>query len=114
VYQLGICCVYIVFVAGNLKKVFDVYFTPIPVRLYMLILLLPLVLINYIPDLKKLAPLSGIANLITFAGLGIIFSYIFDSPLHPEELPLVGEAMNFPLFVGTTLFALEAVGVVSL
>lgn len=48
-YQLGICCIYVVFVASNLKSLFD-YFTGsvTDIRMYMLIILLPLILINWV------------------------------------------------------------------
>lgn len=114
VYQLGICCVYIVFVATNIKSVADYYIKPFDVRLYMLILLLPLILINYIRNLKRLAPLSTLANVITFVGLGIVLYYIFDQLPSIDTVEYVGTLKGYPLYVGTTLFALEAVGVVSI
>lgn len=80
----------------------------------MLILLLPLILINYVPNLKMLAPFSQVANFITFAGLAITLYYILQDLPPVSSRPLVGEPRNYSLFVGTTLFALEAVGVVSL
>ncbi|KAL0279968.1 UNVERIFIED_CONTAM: hypothetical protein PYX00_001406 [Menopon gallinae] len=112
VYQLGICCVYIVFVATNIKSVTDYYIQPIDVRLYMLMLLLPLILINYIRNLKRLAPLSTLANVITFIGLGIVLYYIFDDLPPIDTVEYVGTLKGYPLYVGTTLFALEAVGVI--
>ncbi|EEB18928.1 proton-coupled amino acid transporter, putative [Pediculus humanus corporis] len=112
VYQLGICCVYIVFVATNIKSVADYYIKPFDVRLYMLILLLPLILINYIRNLKRLAPLSTLANVITFVGLGIVLYYIFDQLPSIDTVEYVGTLKGYPLYVGTTLFALEAVGVI--
>lgn len=80
----------------------------------MLMLLLPLILINYIRNLKRLAPLSTVANVITFIGLGIVLYYIFDDLPPIDTVEYVGTLKGYPLYVGTTLFALEAVGVVSL
>ncbi|CAH0392445.1 unnamed protein product [Bemisia tabaci] len=111
VYQLGICCVYIVFVATTVKQVADELADPIDLRVHMLILLLPLILINYVPNLKMLAPFSQVANFITFAGLAITLYYILQDLPPVSSRPLVGEPRNYSLFVGTTLFALEAVGV---
>lgn len=79
----------------------------------MLILLLPLILINYIRNLKLLAPFSTIANLITFVGLSMILVYMFDDLPPISEREMFGTLRNFSLYFGTTLFALEAVGVVS-
>ncbi|CAB3373802.1 Hypothetical predicted protein [Cloeon dipterum] len=69
VYQLGICCVYIVFVASNIKEVIDVYVESIARAV-----------LNCLPGL--------------------------------EDRKLVGSVQGIPLFIGTTLFALEAVGVI--
>lgn len=51
IYQLGICCIYVVFVASNIKSLMD-YFTgsETDVRMYMLIILLPLILINWVSE----------------------------------------------------------------
>lgn len=67
VYQLGICCVYIVFVAKNIKEFVDDWYK-LEVEYYCLILLGPLILLNCIRNLKLLAPFSTLANVITFIG----------------------------------------------
>ncbi|KAF5294463.1 hypothetical protein FQR65_LT01589 [Abscondita terminalis] len=113
IYQLGICCVYVIFVALNTKKLVDVYLSePMGIELYTLILLIPFILILSVPNLKWLAPFSLFSNLITFASFGIVLYYIFLDLPSIENRPLVGTLYAFPLFFGTTLFALEAVGVV--
>lgn len=112
VYQLGICCVYIVFVATNVKQIADHYWGVLDVKIHMVILLIPLILLICIRNLKLLAPFSTFANVITFVGLGMILYYVFDDIASPSERDAFGSARNFPLFFGTTLFALEAVGVV--
>lgn len=80
----------------------------------MLILLVPLILINYIRNLKLLAPFSTLANVITFVGLTMILVYMFKDLPSLKEREMFGTLRNFSLYFGTTLFALEAVGVVSL
>lgn len=79
----------------------------------MLMLLIPLTLINYIRNLKLLAPFSSLANILTFIGLGMILVYVFEDLPPLSEREMFGTARNFSLYFGTTLFALEAVGVVS-
>ncbi|XP_023937504.2 proton-coupled amino acid transporter-like protein CG1139 [Bicyclus anynana] len=114
VYQLGICCVYIVFIADNIKKVVDPYYV-MAVEIHMLIILGPLIGFNLIPSLKMLAPFSALANALTFVGLGIVVYYLLagKKPEAAEDpLDLWGSADTFPLFFGTVLFALTAVGVV--
>ncbi|CAO1305140.1 unnamed protein product [Diamesa hyperborea] len=112
VYQLGVCICYIVFVATNVKQIVDVYWIQLDVKIHMLIILLPLIAINCIKNLKVLAPFSQLANIITFIGLGLVLYYVF------QELPSISEREafapieRFPLYFGTVLFALEAVGVV--
>ncbi|XP_029047226.2 proton-coupled amino acid transporter-like protein CG1139 isoform X1 [Osmia bicornis bicornis] len=112
VYQLGTCCVYTVFIGKNLHKALDPYMPNVDVRLYMLAMLLPLILVNWIRNLKFLAPCSTIANCITFASFGIILYYIFREPLSFENREPIGHVANFPLYFGTVLFALEAIGVI--
>lgn len=111
VYQLGICCVYIVFVATNVKQLVDIYLN-LDVKIHCMILLVPLIGINMIRNLKILAPFSTLANLITFVGLGMILFYILDDLPPLSEREMVADLGRFPLFFGTTLFALEAVGVI--
>ncbi|KAK3932263.1 Proton-coupled amino acid transporter-like protein [Frankliniella fusca] len=112
-YQLGICCVYIMFVSENMKQVVDAWTkTDTALKYYMLALLLPLILLNYIRNLKYLAPLSTLANAITFVGFGIILYYVFSALPDVSTVAFVRPIGSLPLFIGTTLFALEAVGVV--
>lgn len=108
IYQLGTCCVYVVFVASNIKSVADDYLeSPLDVRLCMLIILLPLILINWVRNLKYLAPFSTLANAITMVSFGIICYYIFRDPITVQGKNAVGTLNGFPLFFGTVLFALE-------
>lgn len=99
----------------------------------MIIILLPLIFINWvraffndeqivkfkiinilqIRNLKLLAPFSTFANFVTLITFGIIAYYIFKDPLTLEGKEMAGEVKKFPLFFGTVLFALEAIGVVS-
>lgn len=89
------------------------YVEPLNVRYYVLIMLVPLLGINLIRNLKLLVPFSKLANVITFVGLGIVLWYIFKDLPPISSRPLVGEPRNYTLFVGMTLFAVEAFGVVS-
>lgn len=42
----------------------------------------------------------------------LILYYIFEKPFEVEDKQAFGEVKNFPLFFGTVLFALEAIGVI--
>lgn len=63
--------------------------------------------------MKYLAPFSSIANVATVISFAIIWYYIFRDPLDLDGKEAVGKLREFPLFFGTVLFALEAIGVVS-
>ncbi|XP_047543601.1 proton-coupled amino acid transporter-like protein CG1139 [Vanessa atalanta] len=113
IYQIGTCCVYVVFVSENIKYIlnnqFDLKVTAVEVMLY---ILLPLVLMNWVRDLKYLAPFSAIANAVTIVSFGIILYYLFrEAPVLEDKYP-AGKIADFPLFFGTVLFALEAIGVI--
>ncbi|KAK5639775.1 hypothetical protein RI129_010586 [Pyrocoelia pectoralis] len=112
IYQFGICCVYIVFVGMNIQAVANEYVKEIAVELYMLMILLPLILVNWIRNLKRLAPFSTFANIISAGSFGIILYYIFTSGFTFEEREPVSNIESFPLFFGTVLFALEAIGLI--
>lgn len=111
-YQIGSCCIYVVFVASNIKHVADYYLPHIDVRIYMVILLLPLILINWVRNLKYLAPFSTIANIFTVISFVITAYYVFSDLPPVSERAAVANFRGMPLFFGTVLFAMEAIGVV--
>lgn len=52
IYQLGACCIYVVFVASNIKDIVDNFVDQdIDIRVFMLIILLPLILINWVREM---------------------------------------------------------------
>ncbi|KAA8588565.1 hypothetical protein FQN60_009910, partial [Etheostoma spectabile] len=136
--QLGFCCVYFVFLSDNIKQVCMVNWmmmgqaanattfnchmnhtnqTQILVpsfdsRLYMLCFLPALILLVFTPDLRYLAPLSLVANLVMSASLILIYFYSITNIRYPINLPKVGRAKDYPLFFGTAIFAFEGIGVV--
>ncbi|CAK1554053.1 unnamed protein product [Leptosia nina] len=110
-YQLGVCCVYIVFIADNFKKLCDPLFV-VSVEMHMLFILPLLIAFNMIPNLKVLAPFSGVANLATIVSLSIVVYYLLTMERSTKPLDLWGSFATFPLFFGTIVFALTAVGVV--
>ncbi|XP_037906525.1 proton-coupled amino acid transporter-like protein CG1139 isoform X1 [Hermetia illucens] len=110
-YQFGICCVYIVFVATNVKQIVDAYLVTLDVKVHIVILILPFTLIFLIRNLKLLAPFSQFGNIITFVALGMICYYLFQDMPSIDERTMVASAGTYPLYFGTVLFALQAVGV---
>lgn len=80
IYQVGACGIYVVFIATNIKSVVD-YFTDteLSIRIFMLILLLPLVFINWVKKIIHLR-IKFISMFLTDLGpkleiLGTIFFY---------------------------------------
>lgn len=112
-YQIGACCVYIVFISENLQQLFDIW-GHLDTRLYMLILLVPLIGLICIRNLKLLVPFSTAGTLATFVGLALVMYHItINLPLPSlSKRDPIGDITNFPLFFGTVMFAIESVGVV--
>lgn len=95
-------------------QVCNSYFnTTTDVRWYMIYMLIPMILISLIRSLKLLAPFSSVATFLSGISFLIIFYYIFREPFSVVDRSPVGLANTIPLFFGTVLFAMEAIGVVS-
>ncbi|XP_019755485.2 proton-coupled amino acid transporter-like protein CG1139 [Dendroctonus ponderosae] len=112
---LGCCCVYIVFVAKNVKQVVDVYAPEeytFDIRFYMAAMLPLLIFVNLIRNLKYLSPLSMLANILVATGIGITFYYIFSDLPSLDSQPAYESVTKLPMFFGTAIFALEGIGVV--
>uniref|UniRef100_A0A8C9ANC6 Solute carrier family 36 member 2 n=1 Tax=Prolemur simus TaxID=1328070 RepID=A0A8C9ANC6_PROSS len=127
VTQLGFCCVYIVFLADNLKQVAEAINSttnnchnnetviPTPTmdsRLYMLSLLPFLVLLVFFRNLRVMTIFSMLANISMLVSLVIIAQYIAQGIPDPSQLPLVASWKTYPLFFGTAIFSFESIGVV--
>ncbi|XP_036704952.1 proton-coupled amino acid transporter 2-like [Balaenoptera musculus] len=127
VTQMGFCCVYIVFLADNLKQVVEavnsttnnchyngtVILTPtVDSRLYMLAFLPLLVLIVLIRNLRVLTIFSLLANITMLVSLIIIAQSIIQGIPDPSHLPLVANWKTYSLFFGTAVFSFESIGVV--
>uniref|UniRef100_A0A8C6UTB7 Solute carrier family 36 member 1 n=1 Tax=Neogobius melanostomus TaxID=47308 RepID=A0A8C6UTB7_9GOBI len=120
--QLGFCCVYFVFLSENVKQVVEaanattinceqnftnqtnVLVPSFDKRLYMLCFMPFIILLVFTPDLKYLAPLSLIANLVMSASLVLIYYYSLTHIKSPIDLPYVGYAKDYPLFFGPPFF----------
>nr|KAF6448824.1 solute carrier family 36 member 2 [Rousettus aegyptiacus] len=125
--QLGFCCVYIVFLADNVKQVVEAInvttnnchynetanLTPtLDSRLYMLAFLPVLVLLALIRNLRVLSIFSMLANLSMLLSLVIIAQYSVQDIPDPSRLPLIASWKTYSLFFGTAIFSFESIGVV--
>ncbi|KAI5700543.1 hypothetical protein M8J75_000277 [Diaphorina citri] len=112
VCELGASCIYVIFVAGNLKAVADQYYGDHDIRFYMLLIFFPILLLCWIRNLKLLAPFSTLATAITIASFGITLYYVFtDVPSISERNP-GGNLKELPLFFGTVMFSMSAIGII--
>ncbi|XP_063861777.1 proton-coupled amino acid transporter 2-like isoform X4 [Scylla paramamosain] len=112
--QLGFCCVYVVFIAANVKQVVDCQFpgNDIDIHGYMAILILPLLGISMIRSLKVLAPFSLLSNVFLGLGLAITFHYLLMDIPSSYDRAEFKSWKQLPLFLGTSIYAFEGIGVV--
>ncbi|XP_055377112.1 proton-coupled amino acid transporter-like protein pathetic [Condylostylus longicornis] len=108
----GTCSVYTVIVARNFEQVLEYFFDlDISIRFLISTLLVPLILLSWIPNLKYLAPVSMVANIFMATGLGITFYYLV-MEIPPITTRTYSNFSTLPAFFAITIFAMEAIGVV--
>uniref|UniRef100_A0A336M521 CSON009115 protein n=1 Tax=Culicoides sonorensis TaxID=179676 RepID=A0A336M521_CULSO len=109
----GTCSVYTVIIAANFNQVFEYYAGyEVNTQLAIAALLIPLILLAWVPNLKYLAPVSAVANVFMAVGLGITFYYLVDDAPPVSDRPMAVEFMKIPSFFSIVIFAMEAIGVV--
>lgn len=113
VTYFGTCSVYTVIIAKNVKQVVDFYTGgDIEIRLLIAFMLLPLILLSWVPHLKQLAPFSMVANAFMGIGLGITLYYSVTDLKPITERDFANSISTLPPFIAITIFAMEAIGVV--
>ncbi|KAL3266084.1 hypothetical protein HHI36_010270 [Cryptolaemus montrouzieri] len=110
--QMGFCCIYLVFVAANLQEIIKHYFYDIEFFWVITILLVPMILLNWVRNLKFLIPFSLIASLLTSASLIIIFGYLFSNIPRIDSIKEFGRGQGLALFFGTAVYAFEGIGMI--
>ncbi|KAK4873509.1 hypothetical protein RN001_015538 [Aquatica leii] len=108
--QFGFCCVYFVFISTNVKQIMDYYGFVYSIHLHMAVILVPILGSCLVRNLKYLAPLSTIANVLMLTGIVITLYYAGQKPF--SEVELFSSPRQLPLFFGTALFAFEGIGLV--
>ncbi|XP_055636354.1 proton-coupled amino acid transporter-like protein CG1139 isoform X2 [Toxorhynchites rutilus septentrionalis] len=112
VTQLGFCCVYFVFVAANIREVVAHYFFDLDTRVYLLLMLIPMVLLNLVKNLKYLTPISLVAAFLTVAGLACTFNYVLQDLPNTHTVKPFASWAQLPLYFGTAVYAFEGIGIV--
>jgi len=109
----GTCSVYTVIIAENFEQIIKHYFSvDVDIRIYIACLLIPLILLSWVPNLKYLAPFSAVANVFMGVGLLITFYYLTTDMPSLSERQLHTSLIAIPPFFGIVIFAMEAIGVV--
>jgi len=112
----GTCSAYAVIIAENMQQVVEHYSRwPLDMRWYIVGLLVPLILLSWIPNLKALTIFSMTANLLMGMVILITLYYIVFSTDHqlssPWDLPQMAPLSQLPEYFSITIFAMEAIGV---
>lgn len=96
---LGAGCVYIVFIAASFRDVINnVFDVDYDVRLYIAVIIFPLLLLGQIRQLKYLVPFSALANLFIVITFTITLYYMFSGPLKTDDKPGFSSWAQLPLF----------------
>nr|XP_022326805.1 proton-coupled amino acid transporter 2-like [Crassostrea virginica] len=111
--QFGFCCVYILFVATNIKQLLHTMWAGDPdIKIYIVAVALLLIPYCLIRNLVHLAPFAMFANVLNTIGLIIIFQYIFQGLPDQSVRPADKTYEKLPLYFGTALFTYEGIGLV--
>lgn len=112
VTQLGFCCIYIVFLAENLKSICDSYNIHVELSIHMIFVMMPVLLACMVRNLKYLTPFSTIANILMACGLGAVM-YKATEDLPPvSSRNYIADYQQLPLYFGTAIYAFEGIGLV--
>jgi len=108
--QFGCCCVYIVFIADNLKEVFnealDITWSN---KRYICILSPIFLLLASIRHINLIAKFSVFGNLVFMAGFVIILQYVVRDFIPLSQLPWAVNAEDWPRGFATAVFAFEGI-----
>ncbi|CAG9138118.1 hypothetical protein JYU34_000479 [Plutella xylostella] len=109
--QLGFCCIYIVFIANNVKMICDQYFN-LELSVHMIFVVVPILLVCMVRNLKYLTPFSTVANILMFLGVSVVIYEAAQNlpPVHTRAY--IADWRQLPLYFGTAIYAFEGIGLV--
>ncbi|XP_031339712.1 proton-coupled amino acid transporter-like protein pathetic isoform X2 [Photinus pyralis] len=109
-----ITSVYVVFMSDSLRQLVEHWLpeTTYSTRLYMVMIMVPLMLSSQVRELKHLVPYSFLANIFMVTSFAISLYYLFLDIPDPSSRPLFSSIGHLPLFFSTVIFAMEGIGVV--
>ena len=85
----------------------------IPTQAYQAMVLVLLIPLIFIRNLRALAPLSVIANILTALGIFVIYYYCVQDLRPTTDFPSFAGWATLPMFFGTAIYTFEGIGVVS-
>ncbi|XP_073950223.1 proton-coupled amino acid transporter-like protein acs isoform X1 [Choristoneura fumiferana] len=112
VTQLGFCCVYIVFIANNIKTICDHYGVQMELSVHMIFVVIPVLLACSVRNLKYLTPFSTVANVLMAAGVSAVVYEAAQGLPAPSERDYIADWRQLPLYFGTAVYAFEGIGLV--
>lgn len=117
VYQLGTCSCYFLFMSYSIAQVMDMHGFHLNARVWMCIILIPIMLLNLIRDLHYLAPVSTLGIITFVISMCVIYYYMFGYngsafSYFSERSLFVWTPLKWPLFLGTTCFAMESIAII--
>ncbi|KAL0267642.1 UNVERIFIED_CONTAM: hypothetical protein PYX00_009851 [Menopon gallinae] len=105
--------IYVVFIASSIQQVVEYHLSPnINIRLYILMIWVPLMVLCLVRDLKNLVPFSVTANLFIVASFAITLYYMFTDIPDMSTRNQIASFDKLPLFFATVIFAMEGIGTV--
>ncbi|KAE9552001.1 hypothetical protein FO519_004764, partial [Halicephalobus sp. NKZ332] len=106
--QIGICSVSCVFIGAHIQEIVEQYWSPgLSKQVYLLIILLPLILINYVRTLRIIAVISFIGMILMISSLLFIFQYLVRQEHQFGSLPLVTDFNGIMIATGSILYSFE-------
>lgn len=82
------------------------------VHVHMAVILIPILMSCMVRNLKYLAPISTIANILMITGIIITLYYSMQELPDISSRRYIADLEQLPLFFGTALFAFEGIGLV--
>ncbi|KAJ2744704.1 hypothetical protein GGI20_002759 [Coemansia sp. BCRC 34301] len=114
--QLGFCCAYVIFVATNMRDLWNTVTEcrlQYPTEMWILIQLLIYIPLAFVRKIKKFASLSLFGNIFILVGLGYLFVYdLWSIATHGPSEVVQFNPSKFPLLVGTAAFSYEGISLV--
>lgn len=83
------------------------------IRIYIILLIVPIYMVGMVKNMKYLVPFSAMANILLFVGLVLTFRFTLTDLPPVTERPFSASLFTLPLFFATVLFGMEGIGTVS-